>query len=772
MIPAVKTRIGGERVRGCGALNLAERPVKMVVLLLAPVVGLLAGTPVPAVADRAADRFVAAPLERQRVGGVLGERLKLHVEELIRQLERGAREGSGDLGTLLEAGARIWPQGREERLKSAMDRAFAALAAEGASGQRGATEYWRRQLSGLLSYYAVSGEARALTAARRQADALSRNGHWAASGEAGIAPLLEPACVLFRYTGERRQLTQSVTRGLEDPGAPRLLRTLAETGSVYKASRGRAEETLNSLAGLVELYRLTGAEEFLKPAPAGWEDIVARRLYVTGAVSAGGRFLEDGALPGEASAVVGEAGATAAWLRLNWQLLRSSGEARYADEIERTVYNHLMGMQEARSGALAGHVPLAGRRSYARPGEGPAGALLAWSLAAGVLWGAMEGGVAVALYAPGEGRVSLGEGLEVRLEMETRFPQEGRATLTLHPTREAEFPVYLRAPWWTRRYMARVGATSAAGQPGRWLKLARRWRPGDRVEIEMEMTVRLLRGDPSYPNQVGIQRGPQVLVLEREVNPGVRYLHRAAPAWAGELKLTETPGRLPRGWPGSQAYTTEGMAVSQAGGRQSVVRTRLGLVPFGEAKEYRVWMPTGERLPVGPVAVTAFGEESWSEEGGEGGSICDERADTYRTVKRNGTGEHWYAVEWGRPELIQQVVYRHGKVLPGGGWFDTSRGKPQIQIKRRAEGPWETVAVLENYPEATSARAPALEDGQAFEARLPTPVMAVGVRVVGRAGQGFSSCAELAAYAAPVGSPRAGSERPSGAKTQLARSQR
>ncbi len=772
MIPAVQTRIRGERVRGCGALNLAGRPVKMAVVWLAPVVGLLAGTPGPAVGDRAADRFVAAPLERQRIGGVLGERLKLHVEELIRQLERGVREGSGDLGTLLEAGARIWPQYRDERLKSAMDRAFGAMAAEGAAGQRGDAEHWRRQLSGLLSYYGASGEARALTAARRLADALSRNGHPAAGGEAGVAPLLEPACVLFRYTGERRQLTQSVTRGLEDPGAPRLLRSLAETGSVYKASRGRAEDTLNSLAGLVELYRLTGAEGFLKPAVAGWEDIARRRLYVTGGVSAGGRFLEDGVLPGEASAAVGEAGATAAWLRLNWQLLRSSGEARYADEIERTVYNHLMGLQEARSGALASYGPLAGRRRYARPGEGPAGASLAWSLAAGALWGAMDGGVAVALYAPGEATISLGEGLEVRLEMETRFPQEGRAVLTVHPTREARFPLYLRAPWWARSYTARAGGASAAGQAGRWLKLERRWRPGDRVEIEMEMTVRVLRGDPSYPNQIGIQRGPQVLALEREANPGVRYLHRAAPVWAGELRLTETPGRLPRGWPGSQAYTTEGMAVSQAGGKQSVVRTRLGLIPFGEAREYRVWMPMAERLPVGPVAVTAFGEESWSEGGGEGGSICDERADTYRTVRRNGSGEHWYAVEWGRPELIQQVVYRHGKVLPGGGWFDTSRGKPKIQIKREAEGPWETVAVLDSYPEATSARAPALEDGQAFEVRLAAPVRAVGVRVVGRAGQGFSSCAELAAYAAPLGSVRAGSGGASGAKTQLARSQR
>jgi hypothetical protein len=85
-------------------------------------------------------------------------------------------------------------------------------------------------------------------------------------------------------------------------------------------------------------------------------------------------------------------------------------------------------------------------------------------------------------------------------------------------------------------------------------------------------------------------------------------------------------------------------------------------------------------------------------------------------------------------------------VFQNGGWFDTSSGKPAIQVKRTRTGNWETVATLDSYPVTSATVPPTLHDGQGFEVKLKQPVTAVALRIVGRPGGAFSSCAELAAY--------------------------
>jgi hypothetical protein len=165
----------------------------------------------------------------------------------------------------------------------------------------------------------------------------------------------------------------------------------------------------------------------------------------------------------------------------------------------------------------------------------------------------------------------------------------------------------------------------------------------------------------------------------------------------------------------------------------------LTLIPFADAKSYRVWLAKAESLPAEPVNVAAFGKESSSRRGVADGSICDLRADTFRnTAKAKPATEDWYAVEFNRPEKISRVVYRHGKSTSDGGWF---AGKPQIQVRRHVSGKWETVAELDSY-----VGGPSLQDGQAFVVRLSEPVEAYAVRILGTPGKDYTSCAELEAY--------------------------
>jgi hypothetical protein len=92
-------------------------------------------------------------------------------------------------------------------------------------------------------------------------------------------------------------------------------------------------------------------------------------------------------------------------------------------------------------------------------------------------------------------------------------------------------------------------------------------------------------------------------------------------------------------------------------------------------------------------------------------------------------------------------------------WFDTTDLMPRIEVARTAiptssndsvpdnsKVQWETAALVELYPRTNAATPPARADGQLFEVRLPQPLAVYGIRVVGKPGGDYASCAELSAY--------------------------
>jgi len=734
----------------------------------------LAEVPKPVVADKIKDRFVPAPYDRQKIRGLLGERMRVNLEGRLLHVNEAAllagfRKRPGNhpwigehAGKFLNAAANTWAYTGDERLKVIMDRMAGELIAaqlpDGYLGTYTDNQRWtswdvwvhKYDLIGLLSYYAATGHQPALETARKIGDLLARTfgdgpgqrDILKSGTHVGMAAtsVLEPMAMLYRYTGEQRYLdfAHYILRAYDRPDGPKIITSLTATGNVFHTADAKAYEMMSNLVGLADLYRLTGEETLLKPALAAWKDIASNRLYLTGTTSANEYFQDNGKLPGEESAGVGECCATVTWLQLSWQLLRLTGEPQYAEEIERTVFNHLTGAQDAKNGNICYFTPLVGRK---RPSaviscclsSGPRGI----SMIPELVWGMREDGPAVLLYAPGEAAIPVREGLDVVLRAETRFPADGAVTLSVRTPRVARFPLYLRVPSWCTRYTATVKDEVTEGKPGQFVKLERSWLPGETVQIRMDLPVRVAPGGKNYGDYVAVVRGPQVLALESSLNPLVPYPHRAAPKSVEPAGLGLVETKAGANWP--QAYMIDG---SVAGKPQPLV-----LVPFADALNYRVWLIRPERMSVGLVAVTAFGRESWSRAGTENGSICDERPDTYRnTFTARPAKQDWYAVEIDQPAVIARVVYRHGKLFSNGGWFETSEGRPQIQIKRTRTANWETVATLDNYPDATATQTPGLRDGEAFSVRLKAPLKAVGVRIVGKPGGLFSSCAELGGY--------------------------
>ena len=373
-----------------------------ITVLLLTAMASAAPVPVP-VKDRVPDRFVPAPYEAQRIEGLLGERLRvnldgrlLHVDEP--RLLRGFQEPPGEqawigehAGKYLDAAANTWRYTHDARLKAQMDRIAQALIktqhSDGYLGTYTDDKRWTQwdvwvhkyDLIGLLNYRQTTGDPQALETARRVGDLLSRTfgtaagqrDLMAASTHVGMAAssVLEPMVTLYRLTGEPRYLDfcRYIVQAWEQPNGPKLLTSLRTTGSVFKTANAKAYEMMSDLVGVGELDKVTGDESLLPPVLAAWHDIRDKRLYVTGTTSSKEHFLDDYALPGEDKDNVGEGCATVTWLQLTWRLFRLTAEPEYADELERTVYNQLLGAQDPHNGDICYFTPLNGTKK-ATPG--------------------------------------------------------------------------------------------------------------------------------------------------------------------------------------------------------------------------------------------------------------------------------------------------------------------------------------------------------------------------------------------------------------------
>src|SRR5208282_1881816 len=196
-----------------------------------------------------------------------------------------------------------------------------------------------------------------------------------------------------------------------------------------KTANAKAYEMLSNLVGLCELARATGDRSFVQPVLNAWQDIVSKRLYITGSASQGEHFHGDYDLPNQTGAHVAETCVTVTWIQLNLQLLRLTGDAKFANELEKTIYNHLAAAQNPRGDDWCYFTPLAGKKPYDSGitcchSSGPRGMALAPMEA--YLKEQTDGSdvLLVSTFETSSVTAELG-GTEVRVEQRSHFPFEG-----------------------------------------------------------------------------------------------------------------------------------------------------------------------------------------------------------------------------------------------------------------------------------------------------------------------------------------------------------
>ena len=188
---------------------------------------------------------------------------------------------------------------------------------------------------------------------------------------------------------------------------------------------------------------------------------------------------------------------TFSWIQLNRELLAITGDAQYADEIEKSAYNDLLGSQAPAGDNWCYYSFPNGRRVFTTywrccKSSGP------WALEElpPIAYGLTAAGdIAINLYGPGHASLATPQAGTVELEQVTRYPFDGAIRLTVNPERAAKFAILLRIPGWADRATLQINGAQAAVAlaPGTYATLERTWQKGDVIALQLPMLPKLHR---------------------------------------------------------------------------------------------------------------------------------------------------------------------------------------------------------------------------------------------------------------------------------------
>jgi DUF1680 family protein len=306
-------------------------------------------------------------------------------------------------------------------------------------------------------------------------------------------------------------------------------------------------------AGMADVGALTADRGYIDAIDRIWENVVGRKLYVTGGVGArreGEAFGDDYELPNRtAYAETCAAIANAMW---NHRLFLLHGDAKYLDVLERVIYNGFLSGVALDGERFFYPNPLAsdGVHTFNRGATGrqgwfdcsccPTNVVRFLPSIAGYVYAQRERDLFVNLFVAGSAELTF-EGAKVRVRQETRYPWDGRIVISLEPERPEELSVHVRVPGWARgrpvpsdlyRYVGAnrksftltVNRTYVRAELQKGFAVVRRtWKKGDTVELSLPMPVRRVVSHEKVEanaDRVALERGPVVYCAEGADNAG------------------------------------------------------------------------------------------------------------------------------------------------------------------------------------------------------------------------------------------------------------
>jgi len=295
---------------------------------------------------------------------------------------------------------------------------------------------------------------------------------------------------------------------------------------------GHSVRAMYLYSGVADVAGYTGDQGYIDAMDRLWQSVVMRKMYITGGIGVQGHgegFSGDYRLPN--SAAYCETCAAIGMALWNHRLNLMHGQSKYADVVERAMYNGILSGIDLGGEKFFYVNPLASSGGHHRqPFFGcaccPSNVVRFVPSVPGYVYAQFQHGICVNLYVAGKGKIVSPGGTPIEITQQTRYPWDGKVRLTIDVPKKHTgwFQVRLRIPDWCEG--AKVSLNGKPYEPKMldgYATLCRYWDPGDVIELEMPMPIRRIEAHPAVQDDLGrvaVQRGPIVYCFEAVDNDG------------------------------------------------------------------------------------------------------------------------------------------------------------------------------------------------------------------------------------------------------------
>ena len=347
---------------------------------------------------------------------------------------------------------------------------------------------------------------------------LWQTGNWSGYASSSI---LEPVVWLYKRTGEKKYLDFAtyIVKGMTEPeSGPRLVdlalkgvsvadrngygnKAEAYGGYVMKHNRWKAYEMMSCYQGLLDYVEVKsggvesgGLKNILKAAIMTAEDIVKEEVNLAGGCASSEAWFHGAKKQHLPYVHLQETCVTTTWMRFCEKLLEVTGDAKWADQIERTFYNAYLGALRSDGGEFAAYTPLTGNRWHGMnhcfmhtdccTANGPRGFLCFLK----ELFTTRGDAATFNFYSSALVKGDLSGGRKIAFDMYSLYPRTDYVRIVSHTT--GTVLVRLRIPSWSARTEVKLNGKALDGAAaGSYFMIERDWKLGDIVEVKFDMPV-------------------------------------------------------------------------------------------------------------------------------------------------------------------------------------------------------------------------------------------------------------------------------------------